>query len=51
MMGAVLVRVSQGALQARFEVIYPTAQATDEQVTDAILTTLHADAALGCGNG
>lgn len=39
------------ALQARFGVIYPTAQATDEQVTDAILKTLHADAALGCGNG
>lgn len=37
------------ALQARFSSIFPTEKATDEQVTDAILQTLHADASLGCG--
>ena len=37
------------ALQANFSSIFPSESATSEQVTDAILKTLHADAALGCG--
>jgi hypothetical protein len=37
------------ALQANFSTIFPSEKATDEQVTAAILETLHADAALGCG--
>jgi hypothetical protein len=39
------------ALQARFGAIFPSEQATDEQVTRAILETLHADPALGCAKG
>ncbi len=39
------------ALQARFGAIFPSEQATDEQVTAAILETLHADPALGCAKG
>jgi hypothetical protein len=37
------------ALQANFSSIFPTENVTNEQVTDAILKTLHTDAALGCG--
>ncbi len=37
------------ALQRRFGAIFPSADVTDAQVTDAILETLHADPALGCG--
>jgi sugar (pentulose or hexulose) kinase len=44
-------RAVGAALQARFQVIFPSAEATDEEVTRAILETLHGDAALGCGNG
>ena len=39
------------ALQARFGAIFPSEQATDAQVADAILETLHADASLGCAKG
>jgi hypothetical protein len=39
------------ALQARFGVIFPSEQATDDEVTRAILETLHADPALGCARG
>jgi hypothetical protein len=37
------------ALQKNFSAIFPTESATSEQVTDAILKTLHTDASLGCG--
>jgi hypothetical protein len=37
------------ALQKSFSAIFPSESATDDQVTDAILKTLHADASLGCG--
>jgi len=37
------------ALQKNFSAIFPSEDATNEQVTDAILRTLHADASLGCG--
>jgi DUF3015 family protein len=39
------------ALQARFGVIFPSEQATDDEVTRAILETLRADPALGCAKG
>jgi hypothetical protein len=39
------------ALQRRFVAIFPSADTSDAQVTDAILQTLHADPALGCGKG
>jgi hypothetical protein len=39
------------ALQARFGAIFPSEEATAEHVTGAILEALHADPALGCGNG
>ncbi len=39
------------ALQARFPSIFPSASASNEDVTRAILETLHADASLGCGRG
>lgn len=39
------------ALQQRFSAIFPDAQASNEAVTTAILDTLHADPALGCGRG
>ena len=38
------------ALQRDFKAIFP-AQATDEQVTGALLKTLHSDPALGCAQG
>jgi DUF3015 family protein len=37
------------ALQKSFSVIFPTESASNEDVTAAILRTLHSDAALGCG--
>jgi hypothetical protein len=37
------------ALQKNFSAIFPSESATDEQVADAILRTLHADASVGCG--
>ncbi len=37
------------ALQANFSTIFPNESATSDQVTDAILKTLHSDASLGCG--
>ncbi len=37
------------ALQKRFTAIFPTEDATNDQVTEAILTTLHSDPSLGCG--
>ncbi len=39
------------ALQKRFGVIFPSADASDAAVTDAIIETLQADPALGCGKG
>lgn len=44
-------RAVGAALQASFGRIFPTPEASDEQVTRAILETLHADTKLGCGNG
>ncbi len=43
-------RAVGAALQANFKAIFPSEQATTEQVTDAILRTL-SDPALGCGQG
>ena len=37
------------ALQRNFGAIFPTESATSDEVTAAILKTLHEDAALGCG--
>ncbi len=37
------------ALQKNFSAIFPTESATSDEVTDAILKTLHSDASLGCG--
>ncbi len=39
------------ALQRRYAAIFPTQDASSEDVTKAILETLHADAQLGCGRG
>jgi Protein of unknown function (DUF3015) len=39
------------ALQARFGAIFPTADASDEHVTNAILEVLRGDPALLCGSG
>jgi Protein of unknown function (DUF3015) len=39
------------ALQRRFGAIFPSAEVSDAAVTDAILETLRADPALGCGKG
>jgi hypothetical protein len=44
-------RAVGAALQRRFTAIFPSPDATDAQVTEAILATLHADPALGCGRG
>jgi hypothetical protein len=44
-------RAVGAALQRRFSAIFPSSDATDGQVTDAILETLHADPNLGCGKG
>jgi hypothetical protein len=37
------------ALQKNFSAIFPTENATSDEVTRAILQTLHSDATLGCG--
>jgi hypothetical protein len=37
------------ALQSQFKGIFASEQATDEEVTQAILRTLHEDKSLGCG--
>jgi hypothetical protein len=37
------------ALQRDFAAIFPSEDASNEQVTEAILKTLHSDPALGCG--
>jgi hypothetical protein len=37
------------ALQRNFSAIFPSESATNEEVTKAILETLHGDPALGCG--
>ena len=39
------------ALQARFKGIFASEQATTDEVTEAILRTLHEDRSLGCGRG
>ncbi len=39
------------ALQKRFATIFPTESATSDEVTEAILQTLHADQSLGCAKG
>ncbi len=39
------------ALQRNFSTIFPSEAATSEQVTEAILKTLHDDASLACGRG
>jgi hypothetical protein len=39
------------ALQRDFKVIFPSEQASSDEITDALLTTLHSDSALGCGQG
>jgi hypothetical protein len=39
------------ALQKNFGAIFPSDQASNDDVTKAILETLHADASLGCGRG
>ena len=39
------------ALQADFGKIFPSEKVTNEDVTRAILTTLHENKALGCGQG
>jgi hypothetical protein len=45
------VRAVAAALQQRFSAIFPSESVSDDDVTRAILETLHGDAALGCGNG
>jgi hypothetical protein len=45
------VRGVGAALQRDFASIFPSEQATSEQVTAGILRTLHADPALGCEKG
>lgn len=37
------------ALQKSFATIFPSEAASNEEVTEAILKTLHSDAAIGCG--
>jgi len=39
------------AVQRDFQAIFPSEQATDIQVTNALLKTLHSDPALGCKAG
>lgn len=39
------------ALKARYGAIFPSAEATDREVADAILEALHSDPALGCSQG
>ncbi len=44
-------RAVGAALQRNFAAIFPSEQATDDEVTAAILETLRADPSLGCANG
>jgi hypothetical protein len=44
-------RAVGAALQRNFAVIFPSEDASSDQVTQAILKTLHGDASLGCGRG
>lgn len=44
------VRGVGAALQKNYGTIFPSEQASNEQVTDAILQTLFSDPALGCGS-
>jgi hypothetical protein len=44
-------RAVGAALQKNFAAIFPTADASNDAVTDAILRTLHGDASLACGRG
>jgi hypothetical protein len=44
-------RAVGAALQKSFGTIFPSEDASNEAVTDAILQTLHGDASLGCGRG
>lgn len=37
-------------LQKNFKQIFPTAQASDAQVTDSVMSTLKSDTTLACGN-
>ncbi len=39
------------ALQKNFKAIFPSEDASNEDVTQAILQTLHGDKSLGCGQG
>jgi hypothetical protein len=39
------------ALQSSFGKIFPSAETSNEAVTNAILNTLHSDASLGCAKG
>jgi DUF3015 family protein len=39
------------ALQQNFGAIFPSEKVTNDEVTQAILNTLHSDPALGCGRG
>jgi hypothetical protein len=43
------VRAVGAALQREFRTIFPSEQASSDDVTQAILRTLHSDPALGCG--
>jgi hypothetical protein len=45
------LRAVGAALQRDFQAIFPSEQATNEEVTEALLRTLHSDPALGCGRG
>lgn len=42
-------RAVGAALQRDFQAIFPSERATSDEVTQAILRTLHSDPALGCG--
>ena len=44
-------RAVGSALQQRFKEIFPSQEASSEDITQAILKTLHQDASLGCGQG
>jgi hypothetical protein len=44
-------RAVGAALQRSFSAIFPSEAATSDEVTDAILKTLHAEAELGCAKG
>jgi hypothetical protein len=45
------LRAVGAALQRDFAAIFPSEQASSDDVTQAILRTLHSDPALGCGRG